>query len=136
MNFEFLIDKYKNNYDYILFNIGYPKEFKIKNKILKLNDKKVIIINKNLLGIQAIKKEINSEQKSKLYDKKDLHIIQNKYYFNSTSNLILKDIFKNSCNVHKILYSKNYIKLNQKNLENQKIKINKSTKKIFEKIIN
>ena len=136
MNFKFLIDKYKNNYDYILFNIGYQKEFKIKNKILKLSDKKVIIINKNLLGIQAIKKEIDSEQKNELYNKKDLHIIQNKYYFNSISNLILKNIFKDFCNVHKIPDSKNYINLNQKNLENQKIKINKSTKKIFEKIIN
>ena len=136
VKFKFLIDKYKNNCDYILFNVGYLKESKIKNEILNFSDKKVIIINKNLLGIQAIKKEINNEEKSEFYNKKDLHIIQNKYYFTSISNLIIKNIFKDFCNVHKISYSKNYINLNQKNLENQKIKINKSTKKIFEKIIN
>ena len=73
----------------------------------------------------------NSEQNIK----QDLHIIQNKYYFNSISNLILKNIFKDFCNVHKILYNKNYIDLNQKVLENQKIKINNSTKKIIKKII-
>ena len=136
VNFKFLIDKYKNTYDYILFNISYQKEFKNKKEILKLSNKKIIIINKKLLGIQAIKKEINSEEKRKLDIKKDLHIIQNKYYFNSISNLIIKNLFKDFCHVHKIPYSKNYINLNQENLENKKIKINKSTKKIFEKIIN
>ena len=78
-------------------------------------------MNKDLLGIQEITEKFCKEGKSKSEYKEDLHIIQNKYYFNSISNLILKNIFKDFYNVHKILYSKNYINFNQKNLENKKI---------------
>ena len=134
-SFKILIGKYKNIYDYILINIGCTKDSILKNEILKISDKKIIVINKNFLDMHKIKKEFSEKEKSKANYKKDLHIIQNKYYFNSISNLILKNIFKDFCHVHKILYNKNYINLNKKTLKNQKIKINKSTKKIIEKII-
>lgn len=134
-NFKLLIEEYKNIYDYIIFNIGCTKELKFKNKIFKLSDKIIIIINNNLLSMLGIKEEIFKQEKSKSNYKKNLHIIQNKYYFNSISNLILKKIFKNLCHVHKISYNKNYINLNKKSSKNKKIKIKKSTKKIIEKII-
>lgn len=135
-NFKFLIERYKNSYDCILFDIGYIENTILKDKILEESSKKIFIVDENLLGIQEIRENITKQDRvKKIYDN-SLHIIQNKYYFNSTSNLILKNMFNNFCNVHKILYSKSYIDLSQKILNNQKIKIKKSTKKVIKKILN
>lgn len=134
-NFKFLIGRYINSYDCILFDIGYTANTILKEKIIEESSKKVFIVDENLLGIQVIREKITKQESvKKIYDD-SLHIIQNKYYFNSISNLILKNMFNNFCNVHKLLYSKSYIDLSQKILNNQKIKIKKSTKKIIEKII-
>lgn len=135
-NFKFLIERYKNSYDCILFDIGYIENTILKDKILEESSKKIFIVDENLLGIQEIRENITKQDRvKKIYDN-SLHIIQNKYYFNSTSNLILKNMFNNFCNVHKILYSKSYIDLSQKILNNQKIEIKKSTKKVIKKILN
>ena len=135
-NFKILIERYKNSYDCILFDIGYTTNTILKDKILEESSKKIFIVDENLLGIQEIREKVTKQERVEKVHDESLHIIQNKYYFNSISNLILKNIFNNFCNVHKLLYSKSYIDLSQKILNNQKIKIKKSTKKIIEKILN
>lgn len=134
-NLKFLIGRYKNSYDCILIDIGYTTNTILKDKILEESSKKVFVVDENLSGIQEIRENITKQERVKKIHDNSLHIIQNKYYFNSISNLILKNIFNDFCNVHKLLYSKSYIDLSQKILNNKKIKIKKSTKKIIEKIL-
>ena len=58
----------------------------------------------NILGIKDIDENIEIKKADKQNNNSSLHIIYNKYYFNSVSPLIFKNILKNFKNIHKIFY--------------------------------
>ena len=52
--------------------------------------------------------------------------IYNKYYFNSVSQLILKNLFKNTFKIHTIFYRKKLKNLTKQIQKNKNIKLNKN----------
>ena len=129
------LHQYIENFDYILVDIGFSKNKGLIKEIINKSDKKVIVWNKNFLRIKEIKELIKKSKKGNNKFDQSLHIIQNKYYFNSISYLIVKNIFEKVSNVHRIYYSKKYINLNQKVLKGEKVKIKNSIKNQIEKIL-
>ena len=135
-NFEDIIQKNKINilkyffkyyikkYSYILFDIGNLANKEIKEKVLKESNKILVIINDTSLGIREIQ-ELNEKIKHLKGEKKQsLHIVVNKYYFNSVSYLILKQFFHNNIKMTTIFYNRKFKNLDKKILKNKKIKIN------------
>ena len=133
-NFEDIIQKNKINilkyffkyyikkYSYILFDIGNLANKEIKEKVLKESNKILVIINDTSLGIREIQ-ELNEKIKHLKGEKKQsLHIVVNKYYFNSVSYLILKQFFHNNIKMTTIFYNRRFKYLDKKILKNKKIK--------------
>ena len=58
----------------------------------------------NILGIKDIDENIEIKKAEKQNNNSSLHIIYNKYYFNSVSSLIFRNLLKNSKNMHTIFY--------------------------------
>ena len=58
----------------------------------------------NILGIKDIEENIEIGKAEKQNNNSSLHIIYNKYYFNSVSPLIFKNILKKFNNIHTIFY--------------------------------
>lgn len=133
---EIFIKQHIKSFDYILVDVGSTKNKILTKEIINKSDKKIIVWNRNFLGVKEIKELIRKNKKDNNKFDKSLHIIQNKYYFYSISYLITKSIFGKLSNVHKILYRKKYMNLNQKILKNEKVKIKKSIKNQIEKILN
>jgi len=130
-----IIKENKKIYDYILMDIGYIYNKKLKENIIKILDKKVYVCNKNILGIKEFLRycKINNyERKNK---KRSLHIIQNLYNFNSLSNLIVQNILGKFCFVHKLFYDKNFFNLEEKFLKNKKFKLKIPIRKLIKKIV-
>ena len=57
-----------------------------------------------MLGVKDVEKNIEIEKADKQNNNSSLHIIHNKYYFNSVSPLIFKNILKKFNNIHTIFY--------------------------------
>ena len=125
----------EKKYDYILFDIGYIPNKIIKDEIINISNKKILVFRKNLLGIKDIIKKAKNKNNKKNNTDKSLHIIQNFYDYKSFSNLIIQNIFYKLNNVNKISYQKNLINLEEKFFSNQKTELNNSVKKIIIKII-
>ena len=71
-----------------------------------MSNVKTNVIAPNVLGIKDIEENIEIEKADKQNNNSSLHIIYNKYYFNSVSSLIFKNILKNFKNIHIIFYQK------------------------------
>ena len=71
-----------------------------------MSNVKINVIAPNVLGIKDIEENIEIEKADKQNNNSSLHIIYNKYYFNSVSSLIFKNILKNSKNIHTIFSQK------------------------------
>ena len=134
-NLKYFFDDYKKKYDYIIVDIGISDYSYLEEEFIRKSDKKVIVWYKNILGIQKIEDFIIKMKNIKDTKDEGLHIIHNKYYFNSISNLILKYIFKKSAHIYKISFNKNYKNLAYKISKNEKVKIKKSEKMKIEKIL-
>ena len=130
-----LIKENKKIYDYILIDIGYIHNKKLKEDIIKLLDKKVYVCNKNILGIKEVLKNFKFNKKKRKNNKNSLHIIQNMYNLNSISNLIIQNILEKFCYVHKIFNDKKFLNLEEKFLKNKKIKLKIPIRKIIKKIL-
>lgn len=129
-------ENYNQKYDYILVDIGKNSNQFFTQEIVEKSNKRIIVIDKNFLGIKEIKSLIYQKEDKDLKSKESLHIIQNKYYFNSISHSIIKNIFGKSIKISKILYNKKYKNLAKKILKNEKIKLKNPTKKQIKKILN
>ena len=79
-----------------------------------MSNVKINVIDPNVLGIKDVEKNMEIEKANKQKNNSSLHIIYNKYYFNSVSPLIFKNILKNFKNIHTIFYQKEFIKLSEK----------------------
>ena len=71
-----------------------------------MSNVKTNVIAPNVLGIKDIEENIEIEKADKQNNNSSLHIIYNKYYFNSVSPLIFKNILKNFKNIHTIFSQK------------------------------
>ena len=71
-----------------------------------MSNVKTNVIATNVLGIKDIEGNIETEKVEKQNNTSSLHIIYNKYYFNSVSSLIFKNILKNFKNIHTIFSQK------------------------------
>ena len=89
----------------------------------------------NILGIKDIEENIEIGKAEKQNNNSSLHIIYNKYYFNSVSPLIFKNILKNFKNIHTIFYQKEFIKLSEKIQKSENIRLKNNIKKKLEKIL-
>lgn len=119
---KYFTEYYKKRYDYVLIDIGNSINKIIKRKILEISDKKILVTTNTFSGIKEIEPFfIKTESKE---EKKDLHIILNKYYFFSISESIFKNIYKNKIKIYKIFHNKNFNNLNNKILIKKKNKIN------------
>ena len=71
-----------------------------------MSNVKINVIAPNVLGIKDIEENIEINKADKQNNNSSLHIIYNKYYFNSVSSLIFKNILKNFKNIHIIFSQK------------------------------
>ncbi len=127
--------KSSKKYDYILVDSGNTGNYKIKQIIMQTSNVKIKVIDPNTLGIKDIEGNIEIKKVEKQNNNSSLHIIYNKYYFNSVSPLIFKNILKNFKNIHIIFYQKEFIKLSEKIQKSENIKLKNNIKKKLEKII-
>ena len=127
--------KCSKKYDYILVDSGNTGNYKIKQIIMQTSNVKIKVIDPNTLGIKDIEGNIETEKVEKQNNNSSLHIIYNKYYFNSVSPLIFKNILKNFKNIHTIFYQKEFIKLSEKIQKSKNIKLKNNIKKKLEKIL-
>ena len=133
---EYFIKFYIKKYDYVLVDIGNYSDRKIKQKMINLSDKNILVIANNLLGIKGIEKfgvETYTKKKSK---ENSLHIIINKYYFNSISKDIFKNLVDKKIKLSTIFYNKNLVNLQNKILKNKKINLNIFLKNKIKNILN
>ena len=71
---------------------------------MQTSNVKIKVIDPNTLGIKDIEENIEIEKADKQKNNSSLHIIYNKYYFNSVSPLIFRNLLKNYKNMHTIFY--------------------------------
>ncbi len=131
---KFLLENSKK-YDYILVDSGNKCNYKIKQIIMKFSDIKIKVIDNKLLGVKDLETNTLKHKKENDKTKDCLHIIYNKYYFNSVSPLILKNILKNTLNIHTISYQKKFKNLTKQIQKNENIKLNKNIERKIKKIL-
>ena len=73
---------------------------------MQMGEKEIKAIDLNTLGIKDIEGNTEIKKVEKQNNNSSLHIIYNKYYFNSVSSLIFKNILKNFKNIHMIFSQK------------------------------
>ena len=117
------IEKYLEFFDYLIVDTNKIKETKITQEFIKKGAKNILIAEANLLGIKESLSFIENLEKDRIINKEGLHIVVNRYNFDS----LIKDL------VNKIFYFSNSINYIKK--ENQTNKIEKNLKKIYRSII-
>lgn len=120
---EYFYNYYIKKFDYILVDVGDTASFKIRNSLVKQSDKVLVVINDKRLGIQDIADLSNKIDSNKKDKEKSLHIVLNKYYFNSISKAIFKNLLKNKITFLIFFYNKELKKIPSKIKYNKKIKL-------------
>lgn len=133
---EYFYNYYIKNFDYVLVDIGDKANYKIRNSLLKISDKELIVINDKRLGIQDIADLSEKIERNKKDKEKSLHIVLNKYYFNSISKAIFKNLLKNKITFLIFFYNKELKKIPSKIKYNKKIKLSLFLKINLNNIIN
>ena len=126
--FQNFLNKFKNNYDLILIDIGSENNYKINNCIYKKSDLNIFLTEGNLIGINKFNKFFKN-YKNYLNNFK---IIINKNDKYSIDKNILNKVFDNNI-IGEIKYQYNYSNLINKNFKN--IIFNNKIKKEYKKII-
>ena len=133
---KFFKKYYTKKFEYILIDIGNNADRRTKQKIMKISDKNIRVMTDDLLGIKEIeelKLNINKEDSNK---ENSLHIILNKYYFNSISCSIFKNFVNKKIKFSTIFYNKKFKNFQNKILKNKKIKLNIFLKNKIKNILN
>ena len=131
---KFLFENSKK-YDYILVDSGNNCNYKKEQIIMKFSNIKINVIDNKLLGIEELERNTLNGTEGNYKNQNCLHIIYNKYYFNSVSQLILKNLFKNTFKIHTIFYRKKLKNLTKQIQKNKNIKLNKNTERKIKKIL-
>lgn len=121
---EYFYNYYIEKFDYVLVDVGDKASSKVGDSLLKKTDKELIVINDKRLGIQDIDYLLKKVEKNKRNKEKSLHIILNKYYFNSISKTIFKNLLKNKIPFLVFFYNEELKKIPSKIKYNKKIKLN------------
>ena len=132
---EYFSKYYIKKYDYVLVDVGNDVNSRIRQRLIKISNKIIIVITPNLLGVKEfckLCKKVNLEFKGTT---RSLHIILNKYYFDSISKNIFKKLTKKKIKFSIIFYKKKFEKLKKFFLKNEKIKINILLKKELRNIL-
>ena len=122
---EYFFKSYLKSYDYLLVDIGNNANIKLKQKIIEMSDKRLFVVKDNILGIKDIEELRQKLDASGSEKKNSLHIILNKYYFNSISKLIFKNLINEKYKFDIFFYSKKFKNLKNQIIKNNKYKINK-----------
>ena len=133
---EYFYNYYIKNFDYVLVDIGDKANYKIRNSLLKISDKELIVINDKRLGIQDIADLSEKIERNKKDKEKSLHIVLNKYYFNSISKAIFKNLLKNKITFLIFFYNRELKKIPSKIKYNKKIKLSLFLKINLNNILN
>lgn len=133
---RYFLKFYIKKYDYILVDMNDSKNNKINQKILKRSDKNLIIVDNNLLGFKEIRRLNQKLQLKEENIKNSLHIIINKYYFNSVSKLIFKIFIKKKLKSKVIFLNKKVENIQIQILKNKKFKVNVFLKYKLKNILN
>ena len=120
---EYFYNYYIKKFDYILVDVGDTASFKIRNSLVKQSDKVLVVINDKRLGVQDIADLSNKIDSNKKDKEKSLHIVLNKYYFNSISKAIFKNLLKNKITFLIFFYNKELKKIPSKIKYKKKIKL-------------
>ena len=102
---------------------------------MKFSNIKINVIENKRLGIEELERNTLNGTEGNYKKPNCLHIIYNKYYFNSVSQLILKNLFKNTFKIHTIFYRKKLKNLTKQIQKNENIKLNKNTERKIKKIL-
>lgn len=131
-----IINYYKERADYIIIDLGYKNNNVINRTIVQNSDKNIIAMEPNLLGVKELEGLIAKYVDDYKIAKNSLHIVINRYDFNSINYKILKNIIGKECKIYKINFNKEIKNIKTKNnYKNNKKIINKKLKNIFNKII-
>lgn len=131
--FKNLINKIKNNYDYIIIDTSSECFFEYNKEIIKMSNFSIFISGANLLEINKTKKLLDIYKNEWQIDNKKINIIFNKCTSQSIDDNVLKNIFNNYNILGKIKLSEYYdMAINENNV--QKIKIKSELKNIQKNI--
>ena len=133
---EYFYNYYIKNFDYVLVDVGDTASSKIRNNLVKKSDKELIVINDKRLGVQDIADLSEKIERNKKDKEKSLHIVLNKYYFNSISKAIFKNLLKNKITFLIFFYNRELKKIPIKIKYNKKIKLSLFLKINLNNIIN
>ena len=121
-------EQYSKKYDYILFDMSNATNRKMKEEIINISDKKIVLISNDLNGIRTLQEIKAKLDKSEINKIENLFIIINKYYWNNIAKSIFKSFIKEKVNVCIIYHRKKYREIYKKIIENEKINFNVSRK--------
>ena len=117
-------ETFANEYEFIIIDIGNCANYKMKMEVLKKSNKNIVVFDDDLLGIKRLEEKTNKYIKQNTKPKVSLHIIHNKYYFNSISNSIIKKLINQNIKYSTIFYNSKFTNLNKNFLQNKNLKIN------------
>ena len=123
-------------YDYVIVDVGNSIKIEKIYKTIKNQYKIIYILDALSLGIKALKKTAIKDHKNPNERENSLHIIYNKYYFNSISPLIIRNILKNSQRITTIFYQNKFKNLAKQISKKENIKLNINLKRKIEKVLN
>ena len=133
---EYFYNYYIKNFDYVLVDVGDTASSKIRNNLVKKSDKELVVINDKRLGVQDIADLSNKIDNNKKDKEKSLHIVLNKYYLNSISKAIFRNLLKNKITFLIFFYNRELKKIPTKIKYNKKIKLSLLLKINLNNIIN
>lgn len=128
-----LFEIYNKKFDYIFISDSYIDNKEIKNQIIEKSNKIILNFEKNCIGIKELEEIIKNYHIDIGTTKRSLHIIMKYDKFHTISLSILKEIFRNSKNVHFTNFKNEYE--NYKKYKDKKIAINKKLKRKIKKIL-
>ena len=132
---EYLFDKLKTKYKFIIIDLSKSDSDDINKEILKISDINFIIMEANLLGINEAKKLVYKYKKYFNINSEEFNLIINKNNLNSINKNLISKIIPIKNKIYKIRKNKK-INININNFFKIKNKfINKKIKKEINKII-
>ena len=119
-----------------MVDIGNNADRKIREEIIKRSDKNIAVIVNDVLGIKEFEEFVLNPKQKQKDSKKSLHIILNKYYFDSISKSIFQNIVSKKIKLDIVFFNKKFKNIQEDILKNKKVKINLFLKNKFKNILN
>ena len=117
---EYFFKSYLKNYDYLLVDIGNNANMNLKQKIIEKSDKKLIVVQDNILGIKDVRELTQKLDRLEEKKKNGLHIILNEYYYTLISKLIFKELINENYKLDTFFGNLKFTNLKSKMIKNNK----------------